>query len=107
MTILSNMILLGATGGGNYMTFLFLGGTMLIFYFFFIRPQSQKAKQQRKFLEDLKKGDKVVTAGGIHGKILKVDETTMLVEVDSNVKMRFDKSVISAEMTKAAQEGKE
>lgn len=94
-------------GIADYSTFLFLGGTLIVFYFFFIRPQSKKAKDQQKFISDLKKGDKVVTAGGIHGKVIKDDEKTMLIEIDNNVKIRVEKSVVSAEMTKAAQESKD
>lgn len=94
-------------GIADYSTFLFLGGTLLVFYFFFIRPQSKKAKEQQNFINELKKGDRVVTAGGIHGKVVKDDEKTMLIEIDSNVKIRVEKSVISAEMTKAANESKE
>ncbi len=88
-------------------TFIFLGGTLLVFYFFFIRPQTKKAKEQQKFVENLKKGDKIVTAGGIHGKIIKEEEGTYLIEIDNNVKIRIEKSVLSAEMTKKANEAKE
>lgn len=66
-----------------------------------IRPQSKKAKDQKNFLTEIKAGDKIVTIGGVHGKILKVDDDTYLLEVDSNTKVRIEKSVISLDFTKA------
>ncbi len=72
-----------------------------VIYFFFIRPQSQKVKKERAFVDGLQKGDKVVTTNGIHGTIDKVDDTTFLVEIDRNVKIRIEKSGISTDMTQA------
>jgi preprotein translocase subunit YajC len=72
---------------------------VIVFYFFMIRPQMKKAKEQKAFRENLKKGDKVVTIGGIHGKIVDVAETTLVVEVDHNVKLRFEKSAVSMDNT--------
>jgi preprotein translocase subunit YajC len=72
----------------------------LVFYFFMIRPQVKKQKDQKKYVTELKKGDKVVTTAGIHGRIIEVAENTFLVEVD-NGKIRFDKSAISLEASKA------
>lgn len=72
-----------------------------VIYFFFIRPQGQKAKKERAFVEGLQKGDKVVTTNGIHGTIDKVDDTTFLVEIDRNVKIRIEKSGISTDLTQA------
>ncbi len=72
-----------------------------VIYFFFIRPQSQKIKKEKAFIDEVKKGDKIVTTNGIHGIVDKVDETTFLVEIDKNVKIRIEKSGISAEMTQA------
>ncbi len=76
-----------------------MGLLMVVFYFFMIRPQQKKAKDARKFRESLEKGNKVVTIGGIHGKVLEVNETTVLLEVDSNVKLRFEKSAIALDNT--------
>lgn len=73
----------------------------LILYFFMIRPQSKKAKEQKLFLNEIKAGDKIVTIGGVHGKILKVDEDTYLVEIDTNTKIRLEKSAISLDNTRA------
>ena len=67
---------------------------VLVFWFFMIRPQMKKQKELKKFREALKKGDHIVTIGGIHGKILEVTDTTVLVQSDST-KLRFDKSAIS------------
>jgi len=67
---------------------------LVVFYFFMIRPQMKKQKELKKFRENLSVGDKVVTIGGIHGKILEVSESTMLISVESG-KMRVDKSAVS------------
>ena len=67
----------------------------VVFYFFMIRPQTKKAKDQKNFIGEIKKGDKVVTIGGIHGKVARVDDDTFLVDVDNNTKLRIEKSVIS------------
>ncbi|MFK7786965.1 MAG: preprotein translocase subunit YajC [Crocinitomicaceae bacterium] len=67
---------------------------IVIFYFFMIRPQQKKQKELKKFRESMAVGDKVVTIGGIHGKILTVDESTVLIATESG-KMRMDKSAIS------------
>ena len=67
---------------------------LVVFYFFMIRPQMKKQKELKKFRENLGVGDKVVTIGGIHGKILEVAESTLLIGVDSG-KIRIDKSAVS------------
>ncbi len=72
-----------------------MGLLMVVFYFFMIRPQQQKAKKARQFREALVKGTRVVTIGGIHGKVVEVNDTTVLLDVDNNVKLRFEKSAIS------------
>ena len=66
---------------------------ILVFYFFMIRPNVKKQKEQKKFRDSLSQGDKIVTIGGIHGKILSVDASSVLVQSDSS-KIRFDKSAI-------------
>jgi len=76
------------------------GAIAIVFYFFMIRPQVKKQKDQKKYVNELKKGDRVVTTAGIHGRIIEVAEATFLVEVD-NGKIRFDKSAISLEASKA------
>lgn len=74
---------------------------IVVFYFFMIRPQMKKAKDHKKFVEELKKGDRVITTAGIHGKIVEVGETTFLIEVESGTKIKFEKSSISLEASKA------
>ena len=74
---------------------------IVVFYFFMIRPQMKKSKDHKKYVEELKKGDKVITTSGIHGKIVDLNDTTFLVEVESGTKIRFEKSSISLEASKA------
>lgn len=74
---------------------------IVVFYFFMIRPQMKKAKDHKKFVEELKKGDKVITTSGIHGKIVDLNDTTFLIEVESGTKIRFEKSSVSLEASKA------
>ncbi|MFA6944928.1 MAG: preprotein translocase subunit YajC [Pedobacter sp.] len=74
---------------------------IVVFYFFMIRPQMKKAKDHKKFVEELKKGDKVITTSGIHGKIVDLNDTTFLIEVESGTKIRFEKSSVSLESSKA------
>lgn len=72
-----------------------MGLLMVVFYFFMIRPQQKKAKDARKFRESLEKGNKVVTIGGIHGKVVEVSDTTVVLEVSDNVRVRFEKSAVA------------
>ncbi|MBK7946200.1 MAG: preprotein translocase subunit YajC [Flavobacteriales bacterium] len=81
-----------------------MGLLMVVFYFFMIRPQQKKAKDAKKFRESLQKGSRVVTIGGIHGRVLEVADTTILLEVDSNVKLRFEKSAIAMDNTQQLNE---
>lgn len=90
-----------AAGASSTMSIIFFVLFFLILYFFMIRPQSKKAKEQKAFLNEIKVGDKIVTIGGVHGKIVKVDEDTYLLEVDTNTKVRIEKSVISLDYTRA------
>jgi preprotein translocase subunit YajC len=70
-----------------------------VFYFFMIRPQTKKAKDQKNFIEKLQKGDRIITQSGIHGKIVETDPAYILVEVDHNVRIKFDRSAISMELS--------
>jgi preprotein translocase subunit YajC len=94
--IKSAFYLLQAAPGGNsaIMQFVMLGGILVVFYFFMIRPQMKRQKDEKKFRENIKKGDKVVTIGGMHGKIASVEDDSVLLEVDENVKLRFEKAAI-------------
>lgn len=94
-------ILLQAAGGlGGFGQLLPIVLIIVVFYFFMIRPQVKKQKDQKKYVDELKKGDKVITTAGIHGKIADMNDTTFLIEVDNGVKIRFDKSAISLEASK-------
>jgi preprotein translocase subunit YajC len=79
------------------MQIILFGGIFVVFYFFMIRPQQKKAKEAKKFIEELKTGDKVVTIGGAHGTVITIREKTIVVEVDANkgVRIVFEKSAIS------------
>ncbi|MEZ0483712.1 preprotein translocase subunit YajC [Fibrella aquatica] len=80
-------------------TFALWGGVLAVMYFFMIRPQQKKAKDQKNFVSSMKKGDSVVTIGGLHGKIASVEGTTVTLEVDRGTKLTFEKSAISREAT--------
>lgn len=85
---------------GGMSSLIFMGMIMLVFWLFFIRPQAKKAKQQKVFIDDLKKGDKVVTIAGIHGAINKVNEDgTISLEINPGSYIKMEKSAISLEMT--------
>jgi preprotein translocase subunit YajC len=77
---------------------------ILIFYFLIIRPQNKKRKETEKMLSTLKKGDKVVTIGGIHGTVQSVKDTTVIVKVDDNVKVEFLRSAVSSVVTASKEE---
>lgn len=79
--------------------FLF-GGIILIMYFFMIRPQQKKQKDAKNFIESIKKGDQVVTIGGIHGKVYAIEGETVLIELDKGLKIKVEKSAVSAEFSK-------
>ena len=101
MQLFTILLMTPAEGGGGLSSMMLMMGMIFaVMYFFMIRPQSKRAKEQKNFLIEIKKGDKIITAGGIHGKILSVDDHTILLEVDSNTKIRIEKSVISVEMSK-------
>ncbi|MDO9510797.1 MAG: preprotein translocase subunit YajC [Bacteroidales bacterium] len=85
----------GQEGSAGFMSFLPLVVIIVIFYFFFIRPQVKKSKDERKYREGLQKGDKVVTIGGIHGKILEVQESTVIIEVEGANRLKVEKSAVS------------
>jgi preprotein translocase subunit YajC len=95
-----------AASGSNYQSLIMLALIMGIFYFFMIRPQQKKAKKQKQFRESLKKGDKIVTIGGIHGKIIQLDDATAVIETEDGSKLRIERGAISQEFTEQSfQEG--
>jgi len=68
---------------------------VVVFYFFMIRPQMKKQKEAKKFMEGIKKGDKIVTIGGIHGKIAEIQDTTYMIEVEGGIKLKISKTAVS------------
>lgn len=98
---MSFISLLQAAGGSGsmLMSVLPFGLIIIIFYFFIIRPQNKKQKETEKMLSSLKKGDKVVTIGGIHGVISSTKEKTVIVKVDDNTKIEFSRNAVSTVIT--------
>jgi preprotein translocase subunit YajC len=91
---------MGATG-----QLIFLGGFLLIFYFLLWRPQSKRQKEHKALLSDLSKGDEVATAGGIVGKVIKVNDDFLVIEVADNVQLSIQKSAITAALPKGTIKG--
>jgi preprotein translocase subunit YajC len=89
----------GGQDANPLMTFLPLILIIVVFYFFMIRPQVKKQKELKKFREELKKGDKVITIGGIYGKIADIKENIVILDLDNDVKIRVDKSAINLDST--------
>ena len=88
----------GAAGqgqGSQYQGIIMLVAMFAIFYFLLIRPQQKRAKQQRELVGGLKAGDSVVSAGGIHGKIVSVEDTTVVLEVATGVKMKLNRTSVT------------
>lgn len=103
-----NSILLAGTNNGSGLLpqLLLIGGIMIIFYLFMILPQQRKQKEVQKFRESIKNGDDIVTIGGLHGKIISLNENTVTIQADKNIKLVFERAAISIEATKRKQQGK-
>jgi len=101
MNHLMNILLMaggdGKSSSGGIGAFLPIILIIVVFYFFMIRPQSKKNKDLKKFRENLKRGDKIITVGGIHGKILDVGETTFVIETEGQTKLKIEKSAVATE----------
>jgi preprotein translocase subunit YajC len=98
MTNLLNILLMAPPAQGSqsgWVSFLPLLLIIVVFYFFFIRPQMKKSKDQKKFKESLQKGQKVITIGGIHGRIVEIQDTTVTIEVENSVRLRVEKTAIA------------
>lgn len=108
--MLLNTILLDAAAapaGGGMSGIFMIVALIAVFYFFMIRPQQKRQKEIKKFREGLSKGDNVITAGGIYGKIREVRDTTFIVEIADGVKITLDKGSVypsAAEANQAVQE---
>ena len=97
MTLISTILMTSPQGGSGMGQFIPLLLIVVVFYFFMIRPQMKKAKDQKKFREALKKGDKIVTIGGIHGKIVEVADATFIIEVEGGNKLKIERNAVSME----------
>ncbi len=109
MTLLNVILMAGsdAQGGSSMTSIIFLVLIFGVFWLFMIRPQMKKQKEQQKFKEAIGKGDKVVTIGGIHGKILEVQESTFIIEVEGGNRLKIDKTAVSMEATQPLNKDKE
>jgi len=85
----------GDAGGGSMASpLIFMGIIFFIFYFMMIRPQQKRQKERQRLLNEMQKGDKVITAGGIHGKIVALEDKTVLIEIADNIKIKMEKASI-------------
>jgi preprotein translocase subunit YajC len=100
-------ILLQLGGGDTMSSMIMIGFIAVVFYFFMIRPQQKKMKDQKIFIEAIKKGDKVVTVGGIYGKVTEVGTDYFGIEIDSNVHIKVQRSAISLDNSKIFNKDKE
>ena len=88
-----------APAGSGWTFWIMIIAMIAIMYFFMWRPESKRRKQMENFRKGLKKGDKIITAGGIFGVVKEVHETSLLIEVDSNVTLRIDKNMVVGDPT--------
>lgn len=100
-TLLTVMLMAMPEGGSPIPNLIFIAAIILIFYFFMIRPQTQKAKKLKAFREGIKKGEKIVTIGGIHGKVEEVRDTTLIITVEGGGRLKMEKSAVSMEFSGA------
>jgi preprotein translocase subunit YajC len=85
----------GQGGGEIYSTLIMFALIIAIFYFMIIRPQQKRQKEREALLGQIKKGDKIITAGGIHGDVVGVEEKTLLIEIADKVKVKIERNSIS------------
>jgi preprotein translocase subunit YajC len=98
----------GAAGGGGTQLVTMLvtfGLIIVVFYFLVIRPQNKKQKDAKKMLESIRKGDRVVTIGGMHGYVESVKDNEVLLKVDENVKVKFNKSAVATVLERKEESG--
>jgi preprotein translocase subunit YajC len=90
-------------GSGSMLTTLIMFGLIFfIFYFMILRPQQKKQKERQKMLDSVKKGDKVITAGGIHGTVVGLEDKTLLVQIAENTKVKLEKGSVSSVIREAS-----
>lgn len=94
MNNLINIILQAAPAGSAYSTLIMIVLMIVVFYFFMIRPQAKKQKELQKFRNELQKGDKIVTTGGIYGKVAEINDTSIIIEVEDKMRLRIDKAAV-------------
>jgi preprotein translocase subunit YajC len=94
----------GDAGQGLSTTLLMFAIIIGIFYFMILRPQQKRQKERQKLLEALKKGDRVITSGGMYGTIAGIDEKTVLIQVADNVKMKFERSSVTSVVSEGSGE---
>ena len=99
-----NLILLQAEAGGGYGTLIMFGLMFVVMYFFMIRPQMKKNKEQQAYREAIKKGDKIVTTGGIHGKIAEIKDTTFIIETEAGGRLKINKTAVSMDASQGKEE---
>jgi len=94
-----NILLMGSPSGSSnpYQGLIMMGIIVVVFYFFMIRPQMKKQKEMNKFREGLKNGDKVITTGGIYGKIVEVRDAVLIIEVEDKMRLKVDKASVVAD----------
>jgi len=102
LTLLQAGTATGAASGQGWSTIIMLVLIFVVMWFFMIRPQRKQQKELQAFRDGLKKGDKVVTAGGIYGTVVEIKETTLLLEIDKDVKIRVAKTSVSKDFESAA-----
>jgi preprotein translocase subunit YajC len=109
--LVNGLVLLQAASGGStaqmLTTLIPFGLVFVIMYFLIIRPQNKKQKEAKAMVEAMKKGDKVVTIGGVHAVVHAVKETTVILKVDENTKMEFSKSAVQAVTAKGAEKAED
>jgi len=89
-------------GGGMFSTLIMFALIILIFYFMILRPQQKRQKEREKMLNDVQKGDKIVSAGGIHGTVVGLEDKSLLVQIADNVKVKLEKSAVSSVIRSSA-----
>ena len=97
-------LILQAGGAASFLPFLLI---IVVFYFFMIRPQMKRQKQEKVFRDSISKNAKVVTTGGMHGKVVEIDDTSVVLEVQTGIRIRMEKSAISKELSAQYESKKE
>lgn len=100
MNLLDLMMAQPSGGGSGTSMLLMIGMMVVVFYLFMIRPQMKKSKDEKKFREELKKGSRIITIGGIHGKISEVREDSFIIDTEGSGRLRINKTAVSLDLSK-------